>query len=426
MKIRNIVTILTAVGFAFATLTAEAVPSFARDTGKNCSYCHNAWPQLSKKGRVYKELGYRMPDGDRMSFKDLAEENSVGVSALIFARPYDKKDSAEAANTRALHEAEIVVAGAVGENWSGFFELEAEDEAQNAYGFEIGIPSAVLAYNHSKALNLQFTWGEMMRADPYGLFGLHFRMTRAGTGAMNQAFDGYDGSLNSRRQNLVLTGRPIDQLFYSVGISAQADSPAGSDSTDVSEGKDASTIHARVAFDVTKDIMIGGFMVNGQVAAHTCSAADIVDIDSDCNGGAVGEVVSSRPNQTASDAELEYTRIGLDAQADIGNTRVQLMFVSASDDGSAAQTGTENDNDAMSVQAYHVFKAASGAPTWVPLIRFDSYEKNNGADSYDELVLNVAYYFEQNIKGFVEFWDRSAQDSADDDDRLTVQLAVGF
>ncbi len=431
MRMRNIVSVLFASGILLTTFTAQAVPSFARDTGKNCSYCHNAWPQLSKKGRLYKELGYRLPDGERMSFKDKAEESGLGVSALIFARPYDKKDSAETANMRALHEAEIVVAGTVGKDWSGFFELEAEDEAQNAYGFKIGIPSAVLAYNHNKALNLQFTWGEIMRADPYGLFGLHFRMTRGSVGAMSQAFDGYDGSLNSRRQNLVLTGRPIDQLFYSVGISAQADSPAGSESTDVSEGKDAKTIHARLAFDVTENIMVGGFMINGQVAAQTCTAADIAADAAaippgSCAAVAAGEIIPSRPNKTVSDTELEYTRVGIDAQADFGNTRVQMMFVSASDDGSAAATGTENDNDAMSIQAYHVIKSSSGAPTWVPLIRFDSYDKNNGKDSYDELVLNVTYYFEQNIKGFVEYWDRSAPTAAKDDDRLTVQLTVGF
>ena len=62
----------------------------------------------------------------------------------------------------------------------------------------------------------------------------------------------------------------------------------------------------------------------------------------------------------------------------------------------------------------------------MPLIRYDTYESNNGTNETDELTLNVTYYFEQNIKGYVEYWDRSAQDSAKDDDRLTVQLAVGF
>jgi hypothetical protein len=324
---------------------------------------------------------------------------------------------------RALHEVEVIVAGAMGKNWSGFFELEAEDEAQNDFGFEIGVPAAVLAYNYSKAINVQMVWGEMMWSDPYGLIGDHFRLTRGHVSAFDKSFDGNDGKIRSRRQNLVLTGRPIDQLFYSVGLSAQADSPAGSDSTDVSEGKDASTIHARVAFDITPDIMVGGFVIDGEIAGTLCTG---VDVPAGIGCTAAGEVVPGRPNNVASDSKLEYQRIGLDAQADFGDSRVQLTFVSATDDGTAAQTGTESDNDAIGVQVYHVFKSANGTPQWMPLIRYDSYESKNGTIETDELTLNVTYYFEQNIKGYVEFWDRSAQDSANDDDRLTVQLAVGF
>ncbi len=342
---------LLATGFTLTTFTAQAVPSFARDTGKNCSYCHNAWPQLNNKGRSFKELGYRLPDRDLASFKDIAEEGSVPVSAVIVARPYDKKGSSEDFNMRALHEVEVIIAGAVGKHWSGFFELEAEDEAQNKYGFDVAVPAAILSYNHSKALNVQLVWGEMMWSDPYGLIGDHFRLTRGHVATFDKSFDGDDGAIASRRQNLVLTGRPVDQLFYSVGLSAQADSPKGSDSTDVSEGKDASTIHARVAFDVTKDIMIGGFIIDGEVAAVTCAAPGVPNAD--CI--AAGDIIPARPNlRDATNSEnpnatLEYQRIGVDAQADFGNSRVQFTFVSASSDGSAAQTGTENDNDAISV-----------------------------------------------------------------------------
>ena len=423
MKILNIIPVLLASSFALASFTAEAVPSFAREVGKNCSYCHNAWPQLNKKGRSFKELGYRLPDRDLMSYKDIAEEGHIPVSAVIFARPYDKKDSSEEVNMRALHEVEVIVAGAAGKNWSGFFEFEAEDEAQNDFGFEIGVPAAVLSYNYNKAVNVQLVWGEMMWSDPYGLIGNHFRLTRGSVAAFGKSFDGNDGTIANRRQNLVLTGRPIDKLFYSVGLSGQADSPDGSDSTDVSEGKDASTIHARVAFDITPDIMVGGFVIDGEIAGTLCTG---VNVPAGIGCTAAGEVVPGRPNNAASDSNLEYQRAGVDAQADFGGSRVQLTFVSATDDGTAASTGTENDNDAISVQAYHVFKSASGAPQWVPLIRFDTYESSNGTNETDELTLNVTYYFEQNIKGYVEYWDRSAQDSAKDDDRLTVQLAVGF
>ncbi len=45
---------------AFWVSSAQAVPNFARQYDKKCSYCHSAWPQLNAKGRQFKELGYRI------------------------------------------------------------------------------------------------------------------------------------------------------------------------------------------------------------------------------------------------------------------------------------------------------------------------------------------------------------------------------
>ena len=420
MKTASLIGIFTAAVFVLMSTTAQAVPSFARDTGKNCSYCHNAWPQLSHKGRLYKELGYRLPKSERMSFEEMAEENSVGVSALLFARPYDKKDSGDR-KIRALHEAEIVVAGAAGKNWSGFFELEAEDEDTNARGFEIGIPTAVLSYNHNTAVNLQFTWGPTLWADPYGFLGTHFRMTRGHVGVIDQTFGGVDGKLRGTRQNITVTGRPIDSLFYSVGLSGEDDD---------AEGVEAGTVHARLAFDVTKDIMVGGFVIDGNVepvaagssttTVVACTAAGVPDPA--CT--AFGDAVNVTTAGSAAIEERDYQRIGFDAQADIGNTRVQFAFVSGTDD--TTTPGTEVDNDVISLQAYHVMKTATGTPTWVPLIRFDSYDKKDGAETIDEVTLNLTRYFEQNIKGYIEYWDRSGDGGTADDDRVTVQAVVGF
>src|SRR5581483_1776371 len=37
---------------------AEAVPSFARQTGMACEACHTVYPELSHFGRVFKANGY--------------------------------------------------------------------------------------------------------------------------------------------------------------------------------------------------------------------------------------------------------------------------------------------------------------------------------------------------------------------------------
>ena len=38
--------------------TANAVPSFARQTGQQCAACHVSWPELTPYGRFFKATGY--------------------------------------------------------------------------------------------------------------------------------------------------------------------------------------------------------------------------------------------------------------------------------------------------------------------------------------------------------------------------------
>ena len=203
MKMKKIISALFAISFALVTLTAEAIPNFATKTGKNCSYCHNAWPQLNKKGRDYKEAGYLLSGDMDEKTSDFLESGEFPVSAILVARPYDKKDSGDR-KLRALHEAEVIVAGVIGDGWSGLFELEAEDEDLNARGFEVGVPLAQMTYHHNPLLNIQFSWSDAFYADPYGLLADHFRLTRGRVALMDQAFGGADGRLRSYRQNVSL------------------------------------------------------------------------------------------------------------------------------------------------------------------------------------------------------------------------------
>jgi outer membrane protease len=69
----------------------------------------------------------------------------------------------------------------------------------------------------------------------------------------------------------------------------------------------------------------------------------------------------------------------------------------------------------------------SGRTTWVPLLRLDSYEQNDGKDSYSAATVNIGYYFTQNIKGFVEYSNvYDAPTSADEVSRSTVQFEAAF
>ena len=375
------------------TTSANAVPAFARKYDMNCSGCHTAYPQLNSIGRGFKEAGYRFTTDDEKGVNQpvsdfLQLEKHVPLSGILISRPYDKKDSGDE-KVRAIHEVEIIMAGNVAKNWSGYFEIEAEDEND----FEPEVGPAVLSYNYNQAFNVQFGWSPMFWADPYGILGDRFRLTRGHVGAIDQSFGGADGGGNLRafRQNVGVFGRVGGRVFYNVNWSGDAKD---------NQGENANTISGLVDFDITENIMVGVFGMTGE------------------NENAVDDAGVQLPDR-------DYTRAGVQFQADVADARIQAIYITANDD-LASGIGDE-DNDALSIQAFWTFTDDSLRPTWLPLIRFDHHESNDGDDEFDELTLNLTYYFTQNIRGYVEYWDRfDAPTSAQEDDRLTLQIIAAF
>jgi hypothetical protein len=57
--------LITAAGLLAATVRpAEALPSYARQTGQPCAACHTAFPELTPFGRRFKIGGYTLGGGD--------------------------------------------------------------------------------------------------------------------------------------------------------------------------------------------------------------------------------------------------------------------------------------------------------------------------------------------------------------------------
>jgi len=377
----------TVLAFIWST-TANAVPAFARKHELNCSACHTAYPQLSATGRQFKENGYRFLTAEKASnaleISDFLQlEEHVPISGILVARPYDEKDSGER-KLRALHEVEIIVAGNIARNWSGYFEIEAEDET----GFELELAPAVLSYNHSKEFNIQLVYGPTFWADSYGIIGDHFRLTRGHVGAIDQRFGGADadGRFRATRQNVGVFGRFSDRFFYNVNYSGKAED---------AEGEKASIASGLFNVDITDGIMLGAFVMDG-----TDEATD-----------------------------RDFNRTGLQFQGDFTDLRIQALYITASDDRDALDPRGpgEDDNDTASLQAFYTFRDDTLRPTFVPLIRFDTYETNDGADSFDEVTLNIGYYFNQNIKAYFEYWDRyDAPTAVQEDSRITLQFVAAF
>jgi len=385
---RNIQTGLTLSILAVAgtTLmgTAQAAPSFAAKYEKNCSYCHNAWPQLNNKGREFKERGYRLKEDLKVESKTTPyyETGNFPISALIVSRPYDKKDSGKRM-VRAIHEVELFIAGTMGKNISVFSQIGAEDES----GFTPEVGSTALSYRFNNEATLQMTWSQANWADGYGFMGNHFRLTRGSVGVIDQSFGDADGGgkLRSKRQNVAVTGRVAnDKLFYNIGLGGVADNVEGVSGNAPGDG---TSMNARIAFDVKKNIMVGGYILDGEAG------------------------------------NMNFNRMAIDTQADLKNIRIQAAYVMAEDD----ITGGTDKNNAFSIQTYNVMKTKKGMPTWVQLVRLDNYERNDGTHEYNELTLNVTHYLAQNIKAYIEYWDRfDTPTGIDKDNRLTLQLYVGL
>ncbi|GMT47931.1 MAG: hypothetical protein IEMM0007_1497 [bacterium] len=370
------ITLLFIAGFiSISVQEADAVPSFARKYGVNCSVCHSAWPMLNATGRSFKENGYRFPgvqDKDRAISDDLYVDKTFPVSAVLTARPYDESRNGDR-KLRALHEAELMAAGILYKNVSGFIEFEAEDEND----FNVEIPTAALNYHYSALFNLQLSYSDMLLADPYDTYSSR-RLTRGSYSVIDQAFGGTDakGTLGDSRQVISVYGRPADNIFYTIGLSGVARD---------AEGKGANNLHARVAVDVLPNTMVGVFGVTGRWRNR------------------------------------DFSRLGLDFQADYNDFRFMGVFLGAQDDNAV---GVTENNNAWYLQALYVMSRNS-SPWIVPLIRIDSYEKNDGADEYNELTLNSSYYFTQNIKAIAEFWTQ-VDAPGPNDRRFTVQVSAAF
>ncbi|MFV1985114.1 MAG: hypothetical protein ACC657_16315, partial [Thiohalomonadales bacterium] len=254
MKNKKIAVIVSALILMFSFVsTANATPSFARKYEKKCSYCHTAWPQLNAKGRGFRERGYRFKEDLKGKNASLSEDGYFPISALIQSRPYDKKDSGER-KMRALQEIELFIGGAINKNVSGFFEVEAEDDEGD---FTVGLANMAMSYRFNDFVNLHATYAPTFWADSYGFMGNQFKLTRSKVGFIDQTYGGANGKPRSRRQNVELSGR-AGGFFYTAGFSGESGD---------SVGTRADGINGRIAYDFTKNLMIGAFLGTGTTKA---------------------------------------------------------------------------------------------------------------------------------------------------------------
>lgn len=91
-------------GALLTPLAAQAVPSFARQTGLSCAMCHTVFPQLTPYGRMFKLQGYTTASGmfneQGQQHENLQEDTSAPLSAMMQVSYTSQKAAKSASSTQ--------------------------------------------------------------------------------------------------------------------------------------------------------------------------------------------------------------------------------------------------------------------------------------------------------------------------------------
>ncbi|MBI4375105.1 MAG: hypothetical protein HY549_01520 [Elusimicrobia bacterium] len=381
---------------------AQAVPPYARKYGISCSQCHTAFPALNDYGREFKLNGYvreREKKEGVLETKDgLWTEKSFPWGAVVKSRPYDKKQTDREFKLRPLHELELFVAGGdAARKYSYFMEVESEDE--NGYSPKFG--ELQLGYHPSRYANILLANRSFFAMDPYQTLANMGQLTVS----KRQVFTKGQASsaLDDMKQAIAVFGEAskegIGSLYYAAGVSADMnESGAGDKGAGDKEGEGPKDLSFRLAYDCLKGGMLGTFASFGHEG-----------------GGAVDKI--------------KYSRVGVDALAELAGLTARTALVYSFDKN--LSTNDRENNRGAYAELFYAFKK-DDRPIWVPLIRQDWYQTNDGRRQFASLTAQLSHYFLENVRTFVEYTADTVQTGAPGtarpgkNHRWLAQLELGF
>lgn len=136
MKIKMPAAIL--VLFMLSLKSAEAVPSFARQTGLSCNVCHSDPPELTAFGRNFKLKGYVLTDMSPIdkvgNSKSLLLSKYIPLSAMILLSntAYQANQPGSQNNSAGFpQQASIFLAGGYASHFGGMAQITYEHAADH-------------------------------------------------------------------------------------------------------------------------------------------------------------------------------------------------------------------------------------------------------------------------------------------------------
>jgi len=374
---------------AFGATEAEAIPAFARKHNLACASCHMAWGYLNATGRTYKEAGYVLPDEDgeidydtnptRRISENLVLDKTFPISARLKGYIFDDK-TGEDLKIRPLHEVEIFSAGNFWKRASYMFELEGEDEE----GFETSL-DGVFAWHFARTFNVQVGFGNILRSDPYNSVkdGGH-RLTVSHKIPLDV---GKKTASRFRKgtQFINAYGRS-GKFYYLGGYSAGNSNP---------EGEDPQDVILRGAYDFTPNLMVGVLYFGG--------SRDLED------EGEIGVV--------------DLSRYGFDFNLGFDDFYVLGLWMKVEEDFGG---GITEKNDTGYIEAFYTTKR-DGRPFFMPLVRYDYTDLNDGADTLAAVTLQAGFYVKENVRLALEYYTQTDQEvGVEKIDRVTLLADIAF
>ncbi len=149
---------LAAVLLACVAQTAHAVPSFARQTGLECTSCHLSWPELTPTGRQFKLNGYTLGERSLFPVAGMLQLSRSSTSSLD-AQPSDNfpRDGAVL-----MQQASLFVSGKLADH-VGLFSQWTYD----GVGHRTSIDNVDLRFaNHGELMGHKFVYGATLNNNP--------------------------------------------------------------------------------------------------------------------------------------------------------------------------------------------------------------------------------------------------------------------
>ncbi len=252
---------------------ANALPSFARQTGFTCSTCHTIPPRLNKYGMFFKMRGYtegqalaNLPAGDNYT---ITKFNPISVRVLSY--PYSKKKG-EDKEVIFPDEFMIAFAGRITENVGAVLEpiYEAEEEEWDVEYARI----AVVKDFNGLLLGVMGGWTSPTGTDPFISLDYHGRRLTRQKATPHDALtnSGLQDIFDFNNRGVSLYAYYANMLYVNLGAytgtSRLENEDAGIEEELINKkGADPIDIYGRVALTPptgVADINVGAFLYSGK------------------------------------------------------------------------------------------------------------------------------------------------------------------